>query len=150
VRVPLEPLDRLLSQDLSRLTFVKCDVEGHELAVLRGAERILREAHPALLVEIEQRHQGDGAGIERTFDHVLARGYVGYAVRERGLRPLGEFDVQRDQLAWVRPEFEPHGMPDGYVHDFLFVRPGTDVTALLAPPDARAVGASRRLQAVQD
>jgi hypothetical protein len=26
-------------------------------------------------------------------------------------------------------------MPDGYVHDFLFVRPGADVSTLLAPQE---------------
>ena len=106
-----------------------------ELAVLRGADRALREARPALLIEIEQRHQAEGTDIEQTFDHLLARDYVGYLVGERGLRPLAEFDVRRDQLAWLGPGFMPYGMPDGYVHDFLFVRPGTDLSALLASPE---------------
>jgi FkbM family methyltransferase len=150
VRVRLEPLDGLLAGQLSKLTFIKCDVEGHELAVLRGADRALREARPSLLIEIEQRHQAKGSSIERTFDHLLARDYVGFAVRDRGLRPLAEFDLRRDQLAWLGPEFMPYGMPDGYVHDFLFVRPGTDVSTLLAPPDASASSRPRHLRAVKN
>jgi FkbM family methyltransferase len=146
VRVEVESLDALLSSQLSRITFIKCDVEGHELAVLRGAERALREARPALLIEIEQRHQAEGTNIEQTFDHLLARDYVGYLVGERGLRPLGEFDVRRDQLAWLGPAFMPYGMPDGYVHDFLFVRPSTDVSALLAPPETAERSLARHLR----
>lgn len=33
--------------------FIKVDVEGFELPVLQGAERILREGHPVLMVEIQ-------------------------------------------------------------------------------------------------
>ena len=32
--------------------FVKCDVEGAEVEVFRGAERLLREKHPAILCEM--------------------------------------------------------------------------------------------------
>lgn len=50
----LEPLScevvRLDALEL-RPAFVKLDVQGHELAVLRGGERTLREARPVLLVE---------------------------------------------------------------------------------------------------
>lgn len=33
-------------------SFIKIDVEGHEFAVLRGAEQILRRSQPALVVEM--------------------------------------------------------------------------------------------------
>jgi FkbM family methyltransferase len=142
VRVRLERLDTLLCATLPAVTFMKCDVEGHELAVLGGAEQMLRQARPALLIEIEQRHQPDGADIRRTFDHLLARDYVGYAVRADGLARLEDFDTKRDQLAWLGPSFMPYGMPAGYVHDFLFVRPETDVSDLMAPRDSLAAGRS--------
>jgi len=37
--------------------FIKIDAEGHELAILRGALRILNEDRPVLLIECEERHQ---------------------------------------------------------------------------------------------
>lgn len=129
-RVKLERLDAL---GIPEATFIKCDVEGHELAVLRGAERTLRQSRPAVLIEIEQRHQANGADIRQTFDHLLARGYVGYSVHRNGLRRLEEFDVRRDQLAWLESSFMP-AAPVGYVYDFLFVRPDTDVSELMATP----------------
>ena len=92
---------------------------------------ILRRRMPPLLIEIEQRHQ-DG-DIHRTFDLLVALGYLGYCLRPDGLRPLDEFDLARDQLAYLTGEFMPGVMPAGYVHDFLFVPPGRDVTELLAP-----------------
>jgi FkbM family methyltransferase len=131
VPVRLTRLDALLPADVP-VAFVKCDVEGHEPAVLRGAEAILRRRQPPLLIEIEQRHQeGD---VRRTFEHLEALGYVGYYLRADGLRPLAEFDLARDQLAHLTGTFVPVVMPAGYVHDFLFVPPGRDVRALLAPP----------------
>ncbi|HWY71018.1 MAG TPA: FkbM family methyltransferase [Terriglobales bacterium] len=42
------PLDEVVA---GRASFIKCDVEGAELFVFRGAKRILRESTPAVLVE---------------------------------------------------------------------------------------------------
>jgi FkbM family methyltransferase len=128
VTVDLEPLDSILPADGRPVSFVKIDVEGHELAVLRGATATLRTL-PAMLVEIEQRHQE--TDIRSTFDLIRTLGYVGYGIGPRTLIPLDEFDVARDQLAFVTgEEAQCHGMPSGYIHDFLFVRPGTDVLSL--------------------
>jgi FkbM family methyltransferase len=132
-----ETLDAILPARGARVTFIKCDVEGHELAVLRGAEGTLRRSQPALLVEIEQRHLIDGANVSDTFEHLLACGYVGYAVDHTGLRPLDDFDLQRDQLAFLGPEFNLFEMPSAYVNNFLFVPPGTEVDDLRRPAASR-------------
>lgn len=50
--VRLCTLDELAGGDRARITFMKMDVEGHEAPALRGARRILEQARPALLVEI--------------------------------------------------------------------------------------------------
>jgi FkbM family methyltransferase len=128
VPVSVETLDAVVTPDMGPVAFVKCDVEGHEFAVLRGAEATLRRSRPPILIEIEQRHQ-DG-DIQRTFDFLAGLGYVGYSLQRTGLRPLSEFHVERDQLQFVRPDFEVMPSPD-YIHNFLFVTPGTDVARLL-------------------
>jgi FkbM family methyltransferase len=132
VRVPLTSLDSLLPSSAPPVAFVKCDVEGHELAVLRGGDSLLRRDRPAILVEIEQRHQE--TDIQHTFDYLAGLGYVGYALRIGGLRPIAEFNVHRDQLGLLPQSFvtEASAIPRGYVNDFVFVRPGVDVTQLLA------------------
>jgi FkbM family methyltransferase len=129
VAVDLRPLDALLPADGPPVSFVKVDVEGHELAVLRGAAATLRSL-PAMLVEIEQRHQT--TDIRATFEHIRAMGYIGFALGSRALMPLDEFDVARDQLAFFTGEKAPgRAVPSAYIHDFLFVRPGTEVSRLL-------------------
>jgi len=123
VRVPLTRLDSLLPRGL-RVAFVKCDVEGHELAVLRGAGALLRRDHPVILVEIEQRHQKED--IRDTFEYLVRLGYAGYALRAEGPAPIDEFDVRRDQLDLLSAEFLAGQMPEGYVHDFAFVPAGAE------------------------
>jgi FkbM family methyltransferase len=122
--VKVTTLDFALQAEASRISFVKCDVEGHELAVLRGAEQTLRGGLPALLIEIEQRHSE--VGVEATFEHLLGLGYSGWAIGSEGLHPLDQFDLDRDQLAFLSG-FELRDMPSGYVHDFLFAPPSLDV-----------------------
>jgi len=57
VPVPVDTMDALVARaGLTRLDFVKIDVEGGELHVLHGGERTIKEFRPALLVEIEARH----------------------------------------------------------------------------------------------
>lgn len=122
--VKVTTLDRKLREERSRISFVKCDVEGHELAVVRGAGRTLREALPALLIEIEHRHSE--VGVEATFEHLLGLGYSGWAIGPDGPLPLDQFDLERDQLAFLSG-FELRDMPSGYIHDFLFAPPSLDV-----------------------
>jgi FkbM family methyltransferase len=51
--VPVTTLDEFIAEhpDIRPVRFLKCDVENHEADVLAGAERILREDRPELLVE---------------------------------------------------------------------------------------------------
>ena len=43
----------------SEVGLIKIDVEGHELAVLTGAQELLENEHPALIVEVNSRSGGD-------------------------------------------------------------------------------------------
>jgi len=51
VQVPTRTLDELFGA-LGRIDFVKCDVEGHELSVLRGATAILEIHKPSWMIEV--------------------------------------------------------------------------------------------------
>jgi FkbM family methyltransferase len=73
---------RLLDQLVLRPDFIKIDVEGAELRVLRGAVRILDEDRPALLIE-----HGDREEIE---DFLSRRGYRGGAFIDGVLSFNGE------------------------------------------------------------
>jgi FkbM family methyltransferase len=57
VLVPVDTLDLLCERaELTRLDFVKIDVEGAELQVLRGGAQTIETFGPDLLLEIEARH----------------------------------------------------------------------------------------------
>ena len=42
--------------DFARIEFIKIDVEGFEMEVLRGMTRLVETRKPALMIEIEKRH----------------------------------------------------------------------------------------------
>jgi FkbM family methyltransferase len=67
---------RLDDLQLRNVGFLKIDVEGHELAVLRGARALLTEQRPRILVEAEERHRPDAVSSLVAF--LGALGYEGY------------------------------------------------------------------------
>jgi FkbM family methyltransferase len=126
----------------ARVGFIKCDVEGHEDAVLRGAQALLAGHRPRLLIELEQRHRSES--VLDAFAFFAALGYQGWAVFPAGLRPLSSFDLERDQLSFLAEHEHNQMMPRGYVHDFLFVAPETNVGSLVDPGFGLTRGASGR------
>ena len=114
IPVRVESLDHFFGAVPSRpIHFIKCDVEGHELDVFRGAEQILRTDHPILLFECEARHHADSS-IQEVFDFLHGLGYEGSFFRHGVETPLAELTTQ-DQAAPQSP---------GYVNNFAF-KPAT-------------------------
>jgi FkbM family methyltransferase len=84
VMVEVDTLDGLCARNsLTGLDFVKIDVEGGELDVLRGGEHAVESFRPTLLVEIEARHI---TRYQHSPDDVVnwltQRGYAMYTWRE--------------------------------------------------------------------
>jgi FkbM family methyltransferase len=80
VSVPVGTLDGL---GLSRLDFIKIDVEGGELGVLHGGAGVIDAFRPALLVEIEARHTARYEyGPPELAGWLARRGYQMYAWRQ--------------------------------------------------------------------
>jgi FkbM family methyltransferase len=52
------PTRRLDDEDVGAPGFIKIDVEGFELSVLRGAEETIRTHKPVLLIELDERWSG--------------------------------------------------------------------------------------------
>jgi FkbM family methyltransferase len=75
VRVTTVTLDRFAESRGLTPTLLKIDVEGHELAVIAGAERILRTARPLAIVETAFRE---------TFDVMSRLGYEPYRITPAG------------------------------------------------------------------
>jgi FkbM family methyltransferase len=90
VDVPLVTVDSL---DLTEVTFVKIDVDGHEVPALRGAAGIVRRDRPVLLVEAEYRIQPVD-GILGLLDEW---GYRPWVLPGREWIPLAGFDLAGHQ-----------------------------------------------------
>ena len=115
VEIPVVSLDEYFAPS-DRLKMLKVDVEGAELDVFKGAERILTHDRPVILFECEQRHLRTGSVFD-CFRHLEARGYTGQFILGKTLRPVSEFDLAVHQNAtgdrfWKEP---------GYSNNFLFV-----------------------------
>ncbi len=106
-------LRRLDDEELPPVGFVKIDVEGHEMEVLRGARRLIAEHRPVLWIEVEQRHIEEP--IADRLREICELGYWGEFFLDGGPAPLAEFDVARHQ----RP-FRGTRRPRGYGNNFVF------------------------------
>jgi FkbM family methyltransferase len=120
VEVPTVRLDDEIGTAM-QVDFVKIDVEGHEMSVLQGGVSMFQRCLPPLLIEIEQRHLAIPIG--DVFQYLQGLGYHLFYLDEPVLRPIADFDLQRDQLSkLIRGQFYPLSMPKGYVYDFCAVR----------------------------
>lgn len=87
VRVPLRKLDGLLAaRRIEKVDFIKLDVEGGELAVLKGASRLLQTApRPAILAEVQDIRTRPWGYAARDILQLLARwNYRWFAMSEIG------------------------------------------------------------------
>jgi len=73
--------------DVRSVAFIKCDVEGHELAAFQGGQRVLETHRPTLLFECHHHEAERG----ELFGYLTALGYEGYFLRGRTRIPYTEF-----------------------------------------------------------
>jgi FkbM family methyltransferase len=105
---------RLLTLDsmlLKQIGFMKIDVEGHELATLRGAAATIQNSLPNLLIEAEERHRKGALASVLAF--LAPFGYTGFFHLDGKLREVEKFDASKHQDA-----SDPG---KAYVSNFIFV-----------------------------
>jgi len=86
VRVTTVRLDDVFA-DLDRVDVIKCDVEGHELGVLKGADRLLHRCRPAWLMELSGNPDKPASPAAEVVARMRAAGYEIYRFDGRQLRP---------------------------------------------------------------
>ena len=72
----------------SQVDFIKIDVEGYELQVLKGAEKTIQEFTPVIFIEIADRIRGReyvNHNYRETLQWLQNRGYVIYKCAENGM-----------------------------------------------------------------
>ena len=120
--VPTVTLDEILDQRLAVsdiVGFIKIDVEGHELAVLKGARSTIERHRPAMLIELEFRH---GAPVEETFALLSWQTYRAFAlVGSQSLSAItvGELRALQSDDRFQR-KLKQHSY-DGYVNNVIFL-----------------------------
>lgn len=114
------PVRRLDDYALDNVGFAKIDVEGHELAVLKGGEQTVRRHRPSLLIEIEDRHRKNA--VRDVTDFLTDLDYSGFFLLDGLVRPLSEFDrtVHQDSrnIGGWKSHWERKGI---YINNFIFV-----------------------------
>lgn len=127
--VEVARLDRVIREDVA---FVKVDVEGHELEVLKGASGVIERSKPIFLVEAEERHRA--AATASIFAFFEGKGYRGFFLRDGEVLSVSEFDAE--QMQDVESLLPNGGRRDGctYINNFFFFSQHIDGKAALSNP----------------
>ena len=115
--VPVVALDDYFGAN-DKIGLLKIDVEGAELEVFKGAERILRRHAPLLVFECENRHLAPGR-VRDVFSWLEAIGYEGSFVSRNRVFPISQFDAavhQRQHGEWFWKSKD-------YCNNFVFRKP---------------------------
>jgi len=91
-----ETLDHYCERTGFKPSFIKIDVEGHELPVIEGAASIIEQIRPVLMVEIEARHIGENA-LRSLCEKIMRSGYQCSFFSGKKKIPFAEFQVNLHQ-----------------------------------------------------
>jgi FkbM family methyltransferase len=84
-------LDALVrSLALSRIDWIKIDVDGHELQVLRGAVETLRKFRPRIVMELAHDYEDEQQGFKEMVGLLFAQGYRFYSLAGKPLPTTAE------------------------------------------------------------
>jgi FkbM family methyltransferase len=93
--VSVRSLDSLFQPIAERVSFIKCDVEGHELAAFKGAGKFLQVRKPAIMIEVAGHFEKEGSSAHELYGMLKGYGYMPFILEGRHLkaRPAGHWSV---------------------------------------------------------
>jgi FkbM family methyltransferase len=104
--VSLRSLDSIFSNLSRDPAFIKCDVEGHELSVVKGARRTISKCRPSWLIEVTGDPDEKGSPAEELFRLLREEHYQGYwfdgealTSRSVGDKSINYFFLQPSHIA---------------------------------------------------
>lgn len=103
VAVQAVRLDEELPESISRLSFMKIDVEGHERAVIAGGLEVLRRHKPLLLIEVAEDPDDPESSAAALFATLAELGYAPYVLEGEQCRSRVKGDRCVDYLFSVEP-----------------------------------------------
>jgi Methyltransferase FkbM domain len=126
--------------DFTRIEFIKIDVEGFEMEVLRGMRRLLESRKPALMIEIEPRHNPKYLEVFKFFHVSSYKPYM--TVDGVKLRPLNTEEIptlqsnERLAMDGYGSRTFRRGQQKFYINNFFFLQPSHNFQFKIA--DARS------------
>jgi len=108
--IKTDTLDNYFYKNRIALSFIKIDVEGHELEVLKGAKKLITYYPATILMECESRHLKNHS-VNDVFEFLTDLQYHGYFFLKGDIIPIEDFDPVVHQN---------YGSKDPYVNNFLF------------------------------
>jgi len=78
LRVKTVSPDSIFTDSAKAIAFIKCEVEGHEVQVVDGANTLTEQARPAWLIEINGNPDDPGSNVSRIFQYFYGLGYEAY------------------------------------------------------------------------
>ena len=101
--VPVTTLGVLISSlGVSRLDFVKADIEGYEAAMLAGARTALRRYRPTLLLEHDASHLSRaGSSLDAMWAELVLLGYRPHRLAGGMTAPVEADQPQEGDLLWL-------------------------------------------------
>jgi FkbM family methyltransferase len=98
-----------IASDAESIAFVKCDVEGHELRCLAGAQAVLAKYHPAWLIEVSGDPDAAGSDAAKVFAVLESHRYNAWFFdglrlipRRRGDQHINYFFLTDSHVAQLR------------------------------------------------
>jgi FkbM family methyltransferase len=102
VTVRATSMDRYVAETGAKPDFVKIDAEGAELDILKGMDRVLADARPAISLEVGDP-DGAGTGSRELLEYLAGKGYTPYEFRDG--------------------QIVPHRLHDKYEYDNVLFKP---------------------------
>lgn len=96
--------DFVAENNITKVDFLKIDVEGFEFFVLSGAQETIRSFSPAILIEIEQEWTSRYGKQKKEVDSLLKDdlGYSAYELANRRLKPVSITYSKKNNFFYFR------------------------------------------------